>query len=77
MSDVNKVRSNAGVQYGFEDTVARQIANEAVEIANEAKAQAKAISIEGDMLIVSATIIGQTATSETDIGTPPLPEGDS
>lgn len=35
MSDVNKVASNAGVQYGFEDTVARQMAEEAVEIANE------------------------------------------
>lgn len=46
MSDVNKVRSNAGVSYGFEDAVARQRAEEAVEIANEANATSKALSIE-------------------------------
>ena len=74
MSDVNKVRSNAGVQYGFEDTVARQIANEAINIANEANSKAKALSIEGDTLIISTM---QIVTSETDIGTPPLPEGDN
>lgn len=49
MSDVNKVLSGAG-NYGFEDTVAREKANEAISIA---KAKAKTISIEGDTLIVS------------------------
>ena len=35
MSDVNKVRSNAGVQYGFEDTEARQLLNRISQTTDE------------------------------------------
>lgn len=51
MSDVNKVRSNAGIAYGFEDTVARQKAYEAIELANQAKDESS-VSIEDDTLVV-------------------------
>lgn len=64
MSDVNKVRSNAGVQYGFEDTVARQRAEEAVTIANEAKATSRILSVEGDTLVISTTVVEQTVTAQ-------------
>lgn len=58
MSDVNKVRSNTGIQYGFEDTVARQRAEEAI-------AKAKTLSIEGDTLVISTSSSDdQTSTEE-------------
>ena len=60
MSDVKNVFDAKG-KYGFEDTVARQKATEAISIA---KANAKTISIEGDTLVVSTNT--QASTEEND-----------